>query len=98
MTREELILLRCMEECNEVSQRISKALNFGMEEVQDHPAEQNPERLNNFERIRREYVDLVATMEMAGFTLSMVFDDEVMAKQDKIERYLKKSMKEGRLT
>lgn len=60
MTRDEHLLIRAMEECDEVSQRISKALIFGMDEVQ---AGQD---LTNRERIIREYNDLVALMEMAG--------------------------------
>ena len=57
MTREEHLLVVAMEECDEVSQRIAKALRFGLEQVQqdvgDKP-EENPERLTNLERARND--------------------------------------------
>jgi hypothetical protein len=87
--------------CLQLAQRIQKAQRFGMTQVQqaaDDKPEQNPERLDNFERIRREYVDLIAAMDLLGITLSMVFDDEVQAKQAKIRRYLTLSEAEGTLT
>lgn len=70
MTQQEHLLVRCMEECNELSQRISKILNFGSDQVQkqsDDRPDQNPERLNNFQRAINEYHDLIAVMDMAGF-------------------------------
>lgn len=58
MTRQEHLLTIAIEECNEVAQRLSKALRFGLEEIQ--PGQQ----LTNRERIRYEYSDLAAVLEM----------------------------------
>lgn len=110
MNRAELLLVRGMEECDEVSQRISKALNFGLDQIQqaaDDKPEQNPEKLNNHERIVREFEDLVATLDMSGLLLvryvgSSVFVElnraRIEAKKAKVEKYLKLSKQEGRLT
>lgn len=99
MTREEHILVRAMEECNELAQRISKALCFGLEQIQqdaDDKPEENPERLTNRERILREYEDLAGVMEMAGFvTLRRARID---AKVLKVNRYLERSKRCGTLT
>lgn len=108
MTRDEHLMTVGAEECVEVAlaclalaQRIQKAQRFGMQQVQqdaDDQPQQNPERLTNYERIRREFVDLVAAMDMLGITLSMVFDDEVQAKREKVERYLQRSQACGTLS
>lgn len=54
MNREEHLLTCLAEECAEVAQRVSKALRFGLAEVQ--PGQPH----NNAERIRDELCDLVA--------------------------------------
>lgn len=100
MDRQDHLLIRAMEECAEVQQRLSKALVFGLERVQqaanDRP-EQNPDRLTNRERIIEEYNDLVAVMEMAGFPLSCISGAKLDTKMAKVERYLKLSVEHGRL-
>ena len=100
MTRQEHLLVHCMEECDEVSQRISKAMRFGMQQVQqanwDKP-EQNPEQLTNMVRIINEYNDLVAVMEMAGIPL-IVTEERKAAKRAKVEKYLLFAKEQGTLT
>lgn len=52
-------LLSCLaEECAEVAQRVSKALRFGLEEIQPGQA------FTNAERIAQELNDLVAVVEL----------------------------------
>lgn len=52
-------LLVCLaEECAEVSQRVTKALRFGIDEVQPEQA------LTNAERIEHELFDLLAVWEI----------------------------------
>lgn len=100
MNRQQHLMIRAMEECNEVAQRISKALVFGLEQVQkaaDDKPEQNPLGLNNSERIIEEYNDLVALMEMAGFPLSVIDGRKLDAKREKVEKYLKMSQQLGTL-
>jgi uncharacterized protein (UPF0261 family) len=58
MTRIEHLLICLSEECAEVSQRISKALRFGLQEVQPEQS------LTNAERIGLELFDLIATVEL----------------------------------
>jgi CHAD domain-containing protein len=69
MNRQEHLLTVAGEEGSEIQQRTSKALRFGMEQVQqargDRP-EQNPERLTNRQRILEEFHDLVAVLDMLG--------------------------------
>lgn len=100
MTRLEHLLVRAMEECNEVAQRLSKALIFGLDQIQEDPddqPQQNPERLDNRERIRREYVDLKAVLEMVDVQLTGHLRGEIHAKQAKVERYLDRSRRCGTL-
>ena len=98
MTREEHLLTIAAEECAEIAQRCSKANRFGLEQIQqdaDDKPEENPERLTNLERIRREYEDLAAMMELIGIvTLDR---GRIDAKQRKVERYLRRSESLGKL-
>jgi hypothetical protein len=90
MTRREHLLTIAMEECNEVAQRLSKALRFGLDEVQPGQG------LNNAMRVEEEFADLVAVLRM----LHMGFPSphEMAAKQEKVERFLAYSAECGTLT
>ena len=80
MTRDEHLQLIAIEECGELAHRLSKALRFGMDQVQPN------QPLTNRERIIAEYCDLIAAMEMIGITsLDRAMID---AKHRKVERYL----------
>lgn len=59
MTEQEHALQSAQEECNEVAQRISKALRFGLYEVQ--PGQEK----NNGERIVEEFSQLCAKLALA---------------------------------
>lgn len=99
MTREEHLLTIAAEECAEIAQRISKALRFGMEQVQAKAGHavtgEADESLTNRERIRKEYSDLAATLEMLGIgaPLGSWMDD----KRAKVERFLAYSAECGTL-
>ncbi|HEY1187148.1 MAG TPA: hypothetical protein VGE74_05790 [Gemmata sp.] len=58
MTRTEHLLTILSEECAEVAQRVSKALRFGLAEVQPGQG------LTNTERVEYELSDLFAVVEM----------------------------------
>lgn len=90
MTEHECLLTILAEECAEVAQRVSKALRFGMEEVQPG------QPYSNRDRITAELYDLLAVAEMV-----MVFDSESIywkaleEKRRKVERYLEYSRECG---
>lgn len=80
MTRNEHLMVIAMEECVEVAQRLSKALRFGLTEIQ-------PEQLaTNSERIRYEYTDLVAVLDMLGVKVGS--REQIALKQTKVEYFL----------
>jgi len=98
MTREQMLLTQLMEECNEVAQRCSKAIRFGMDEKQVDQEE------TNFERIVYELQDLVAVADMisgsnSNNTLYTSLDEDMFhLKQQKVEKYLSYSESLGILT
>lgn len=95
MTREEHLLICLAEECAEVAQRVSKALRFGLDEVQEGQA------LNNRQRISEELFDLfaVATICDRSGLLSGVEPNErtIARKLAKIEKYFDISRAQGTL-
>lgn len=81
-------LLSCLaEECCEVGQRVSKALRFSLGEVQP------TQDLDNADRIRAEYIDLLAVMEILveKGIIQRVSDLDrpaIDAKKAKVQKYL----------
>jgi hypothetical protein len=97
MNRTEHLLTCAAEECNEVAQRVSKALRFGLLEVQPG------QPLTNAERIIQEFHDLFAVMEMLvdadAIPLTIISDHSVvLAKMSKIERFMAISREQGVLS
>lgn len=88
MTRNEHLLVILAEECNEVAQRCTKALRFGLTEVQ--PGQEH----TNAQRIRYELADLIGVVEMLYFRLDPKL---IGAKKDKVEKFLLYSKKCGLL-
>jgi hypothetical protein len=85
MNRKQLLLIQLMEECDEVSQRASKALRFSLEEIQ------KGQELSNSQRILYEFNDLVAVMEklQEEGVFDVIYDGEsIKLKKDKIEKFL----------
>lgn len=92
MIREQLLLVLAMEECDELSQRLSKAIRFGLDEIQ------KDQELNNSDRILYEFNDLLATIELIyDCTIRELIDDAaIVGKKVKIERYLEYSKQLGK--
>lgn len=89
MTRQEKLLIRAMEECDELSQRISKALLFGEDETQVGVDAHGKPYLDNRQRIIGELNDLLAVLDMAGYGVSWVIDaEQIRRKQAKVEDYM----------
>jgi NTP pyrophosphatase (non-canonical NTP hydrolase) len=79
------ILTILIEECMEVSQRGTKALRFGLEEVQ--PGQD----LSNMQRISDEIGDLFAVyfaMEELGLVDHKCVDVAISRKKKKLEKYM----------
>lgn len=101
MNKMEHLLTILAEECGELSQRATKALRFGLNEVQkDQP-------YTNARRILYEYNDLVAVINMlhrdGAFHGSMPSDgmySEAMMKEkyDKVQKYLAYAREIGTLS
>lgn len=101
MKLEEMLLILLMEECNKISQRCSKALRFGLQEVQP----EQPVLLTNMIRILDELADQRAVLEI--LVEERVFDSEVVSsimckqsvdnKKEKVRKYLEYSKTCGRL-
>lgn len=102
MTREEHLLTILAEECSEVAQRASKAIRFGLLEIE--PGQPK----TNAERIMDELNDLIAVYQMlAGPMVSPTMeafrmdpDDmwaAIRAKQAKVEKFLRYSSELGTL-
>ncbi len=100
MNRTEYLLVQAASECNEVAHRITKALHFGLEEVQPKQ-EGTPE--NNAERIVFEWIDLMASIEMLieDAALTMPSNDSVRLlidrKKAKVEYFMTYAAKCGTL-
>lgn len=98
MNRKEHLLTIAAEECNEVAQRISKALRFGLTEIQPGQA------YTNAERVLHEFADLCAaieTLEQEGhlgkIEVRKDFEARIEAKRAKVEGFLEFSKKCGTL-
>ena len=94
MNRTEHLLTILAEECAEVSQRVSKALRFGLDEVyRDNGAD-------NARMISYEMADLMGAYQVLKNEglLPAVDENEFAQKQLKIERFLDRSRRQGTLS
>jgi NTP pyrophosphatase (non-canonical NTP hydrolase) len=90
MNRTEHLLTCLAEECAEVAQRVSKALRFGLTEVQ--PGQDK----DNAERISEELGDLYAVaLILADEGVIPLAEAPLTAKRDKIERFMSISREQG---
>lgn len=91
----EQYLLSCLaEECAEVAQRISKALRFGLDEIQPG------QNLSNAQRVVLELHDVWATLSMCCDHNILEFEHDVELTEDKkakIRKYMEYSRSIGRL-
>lgn len=103
MTEKECLLLITMEELAEVSieasslaQRISKALRFGMKEIQ------SGQYLDNEERLVNEFNDLYAMMQILAqediIEKNYLKPDLWNKKIDKVRKYMALSKETGQVT
>lgn len=97
MNRPEHLLVCLAEECTEVGQRVSKALRFGLSEIQ------SGQPLTNAERIAEEMRDLfaVATILQSEGVLPadwLPTPEQGAAKRAKIERFMEISRAQGVLS
>ncbi len=84
MTKEQYLLTCLSEECAEVAQRCTKAIRFGIEEVQDG------QELTNLQRLQGEINDFLGVLwalHKEGIDISLTEDEAVLAKRHKVERY-----------
>lgn len=96
MNRQEHILTIAAEECSEVAHRISKALRFGLGEIQPG------QNLTNGQRIMIEFHELLATFEMLmdefpQHLYTGPFLPPLDEKQARIEKFLMFSVRCGTL-
>lgn len=98
MTRLEHLLTIVSEECAEVAQRASKAVRFGLHEVQ--PVSTGGDGVtDNFDRLRYEFGQLLGIMRLVGISPNDSFvQAEALAKVDKVERFLLYSAAVGTLS
>lgn len=96
MNKQEYLLSCLAEECNEIAQRVSKALRFTLEECQ--PGQD----LSNGHRITQELIDLLGVVETLVdediIEDPKKFRDGIEIKKAKIEKYMAYSRKVGALT
>ena len=109
MNRKEHLLTILAEEGSEVAQACSKALRFGIKDqlTLDPTGPVGTTGPTNQERIRDEFIDLVAVYEMgvkegilidADITINDEFYDAAEKKKEKVESFLLYSDKKGTLT
>lgn len=69
MNKEKYLLVKIQEECAEVSQRVAKAIRFGLKEVQ------KGQDKNNLERLKEEILDLIAAFMVFEVETGIMFND-----------------------
>lgn len=84
----EHLLTNLSEECAEVAQRASKAIRFGLSEIQPGQHEDNRRRLE------REWSELNAVADLLGLR---VRDEDKTAKLEKLKKYMDYSREIGTL-
>lgn len=98
MNRTEHLLSCLAEECCEIGQRVSKALRFGLDEVQPGQG------LTNGQRIIEEYNDLRGVMQMLedegildSSTDYHTLSATMQAKKAKVEKFMRYAAEQGAL-
>lgn len=92
LTREQFLLTKLAEECNEVAQMALKTQQFGKDEVKPD------QLLTNGQRLRAEIIDLLtmACMLIEEFDYDFDFNEsDINAKVARIAKYYKISQERG---
>lgn len=94
LTKEQYLLNCLSEECAEVIQRVTKALRFGLLEVQDG------QELTNAQRLVYEYNDLLGVVEILTELGTVPIDGigdrgQIDAKKDKLLKFMEHSRNAG---
>lgn len=95
MNRQEYMLTCLAEECLEVAKRCTKALRFGLDEVQ--PGHE----LTNADRIQEEMIDVLTIHRMLkeeGLLPVGLLNEDLMAmetKREKVEKFMAYSREQG---
>jgi NTP pyrophosphatase (non-canonical NTP hydrolase) len=93
MTKIQYLLTCLAEECGEVSQRATKGIRFGLDNIQDG------QPLNNAERLVYEFNDMLGVLEMLreeGIELPDIGDrNQIDLKKEKVRKYMKLSEEKG---
>lgn len=98
MTREEHLLTILSEECSEIIKESSKALRFGLDDINPH----SKSNLTNREKLINEFNDLFSVVQM--LVEDKILDDKnllsidaLKAKKEKVEKFLIYSKGVGKL-
>lgn len=94
MTRQEHLLVTALEECAEIEQRITKALRFGLDEIQ--PVETGGDGIaDNRDKISYEVDDLLAVLKLLGISYGDSL--RIEAKQIKTKKFIAYAQNQGTL-
>lgn len=96
MNRREHLLACLAEECDEVGQRVMKALRFGADEIQPGQPFSNAMRICEELRDLLAVADILQSEGMLGFITPT--SEQIEAKRAKIERFMAISRREGALS
>lgn len=96
MNKDKFLLLKVMEECAEVSQRASKLIQFGWDEVEAG------QELNNRQRFQNEVTDLICVLQMLNSSIVTPVKlhttlEQFSDKVEKVAKYYKYSKDLGEL-
>lgn len=97
MNRKEYLLTQAASECMEVAHRITKAMHFGLKEIQPG------QPYDNSERIVQELIDLYASIHMLvdeghiEFPREPEFQEAFDKKIDKVEKFMAYATLQGTL-
>jgi len=85
---EQHLLVILGEECAETAHRVSKAIRFGMDDI-------DPNQHETAKRIlEREYAEIIAVAEMLGLKAR---DEDKAAKKERVKKYMDYSREVGTL-
>ena len=94
MDKVDYLLICLAEECGEVAQRCTKALRFGLDEIQPGQELTNRERL---EYKLNDFTAIVGMLQSAGVNLNPLVPIKMGTKITKVRKYMQYAKELGRL-